>query len=66
MRVGKKDGGGGEGDGDSEDFEQQKLRLGLNLVIICEKFNVWWVDVVGFESVKQVLQEVVILFVKFF
>ncbi|KAL5074988.1 hypothetical protein RYX36_013972 [Vicia faba] len=47
---GKDDGGrDDDGGGDREDLEQMKLRVGLNSVIIREKLNVKWNDVVGLD-----------------
>lgn len=34
-------------------------------VVVMEKFNIWWNDVVGLEGVKEVFKEVVILLIKF-
>ncbi|CAN4107253.1 unnamed protein product [Withania somnifera] len=54
-----------DGEDGGEDPEQSKLRTGLNSAIVREKPNVKWNDVAGLESVKQALQEAVILPVKF-
>ena len=50
---------------DAEDPEQAKLMVGLDSMIIREKPNVKWSDMVGLESAKQALQEAIILPVKF-
>eukprot|EP00457_Paulinella_chromatophora_P008031 gb/GEZN01008058.1/.p1 GENE.gb/GEZN01008058.1/~~gb/GEZN01008058.1/.p1 ORF type:complete len:435 (+),score=75.04 gb/GEZN01008058.1/:59-1363(+) len=59
----KKDGEGG--DDDEGDAETRKLQDSLSSAIIREKPNVKWDDVAGLEGAKALLQEAVILPVKF-
>lgn len=58
--------GSGKVDDDDEfDVDSKKLRGVFVGVILMDKLNIKWEDVVGLEGVKDVLKEVVILFIKF-
>ncbi|GAB5371764.1 hypothetical protein AAMO2058_001607900 [Amorphochlora amoebiformis] len=68
----KADSGGGEGkegneedDDDGEDDESRALMRTIENVVVTEKPNVRWSDVAGLETAKKLLQEAVILPVKF-
>jgi len=62
----KREIGDGEGEGEEEkDPESAKLQAALQGAIITEKPNVKWEDVAGLEQAKALLQEAVILPVKF-
>jgi len=62
---GKKEGGEDAKGEDEKDAEGDRLQASLSSAIVSEKPNVKWTDVAGLESAKGLLQEAVILPVKF-
>lgn len=65
-KKGAKDGkGGGGGDDDEVDADTAKLQGSLEGAIVRETPNVKWSDVAGLDQAKKLLQETVILPVKF-